>query len=192
MARISYVDPQSLTDPELVEYLENARRFGTPRPETQAIRSNVPAVAKAFSRPWESIFRRGGVEHALKELCRVYVSKTVECRYCGSQRSLRAREQGLAETDYEELLEFERSDQFTARQKAALLYTSMLVWNPEGADERVWAQLREHFSDEEIVELGQFVQLTYGQQSVIRTWDVGHREFLADTTAGLAPERVEG
>jgi len=39
-------------DPELREYLELARRYGTPRPETQAIRSHVPAVAKAFSRAW--------------------------------------------------------------------------------------------------------------------------------------------
>ena len=81
MARLPYVDPASLTDPELVRYLEDARRFGTPRPETQAIRSNVPAVAKAFSRPWETIFRRGRVEHSLKELCRVYVSKTIDCDY---------------------------------------------------------------------------------------------------------------
>lgn len=81
MARLPYVDPASITDADLVEYLENARRFGTPRPETQAIRSNVPAVARAFSRPWESIFRGGTVEHPLKELCRVYVSKTIECDY---------------------------------------------------------------------------------------------------------------
>jgi alkylhydroperoxidase/carboxymuconolactone decarboxylase family protein YurZ len=81
VARLPYVEPATITDPELVEYLENARRFGTPRPETQAIRSNVPAVAKAFSRPWESIFRRGQVEHSLKELGRVYVSTTIECDY---------------------------------------------------------------------------------------------------------------
>ncbi len=81
MARISYVDPASLADPELVEYIESARRYGTPRPETQSIRSHVPAVAKAFSRPWETIFRRGAVEHSLKELCRVYVSKTIDCHY---------------------------------------------------------------------------------------------------------------
>ena len=81
MARLPYMDPASLTDPELVRYLDNARRFGTPRPETQAIRSRVPAVAKAFSRPWETIFRGGQVEHPLKELCRVYVSKTIECDY---------------------------------------------------------------------------------------------------------------
>jgi alkylhydroperoxidase family enzyme len=63
----------------------------------------------------------------------------------------------------------------------------MLVWDPEGVDDALWARLREHFSEEEIVELGSFVCLTYGQQRVIKTWDVGHGELLADNTAGLAP-----
>jgi hypothetical protein len=58
----------------------------------------------------------------------------------------------------------------------------MLVWNPEGADDGVWARLREHF--------GQFVQLTFGQQRVIKTWGVGHGELLADTSGGLAPGKV--
>ena len=81
MARISYVLREQLTDPELVGYMEQAQRFGTPRPETQSIRSHVPAVAKAFSRGWERIFRNGIVEHPLKELCRVYVSESIGCEY---------------------------------------------------------------------------------------------------------------
>jgi alkylhydroperoxidase family enzyme len=67
----------------------------------------------------------------------------------------------------------------------------MLVWNPEGADDAVWGRLREQFTDEEIIELGQFVQLTYGQQRVIKTWGVGHGELLADTSGGLAREASE-
>jgi hypothetical protein len=31
--------------------------------------------------PWKTIFRQGIVEHPLKELCRVYVSKTIDCDY---------------------------------------------------------------------------------------------------------------
>ena len=81
VARISYVTEERLDDPELVRYLEDARRFGTPRPETQAIRSHVPDVARAFSRGWERIFRGGVVEHPLKELCRNYVSQTIGCDY---------------------------------------------------------------------------------------------------------------
>ena len=65
----------------------------------------------------------------------------------------------------------------------------MLVWNPEGVNDGVWAGLREQFTVDEIVELGQFVQLTYGQQRVIKTWGVGHGDFLADTNAGLAGDR---
>lgn len=81
MARISYVDERTLTDPELIRYLEESRRVGTPRPETQSIRFHVPAVAKAFMHAWEKIFRAGALEHSLKELCRVYVSQTIECEY---------------------------------------------------------------------------------------------------------------
>jgi alkylhydroperoxidase/carboxymuconolactone decarboxylase family protein YurZ len=81
VARITYVDVDKLDDAELRGYIEHARRFGTPRPETQAIRSHVPAVARAFSRAWELIFRKGVLEHSLKELCRVYVSQTIECNY---------------------------------------------------------------------------------------------------------------
>ncbi len=32
-------------------------------------------------RAWEKIFRQGALEHELKELCRVYVSQTIECEY---------------------------------------------------------------------------------------------------------------
>ena len=81
MARISYVDADSIVDPELQADMEHSRLYGTPRPETQAIRFHVPAVAKAFMRPWKTIFRAGLVEHPLKELCRVYVSKTIDCDY---------------------------------------------------------------------------------------------------------------
>jgi alkylhydroperoxidase family enzyme len=84
-------------------------------------------------------------------------------------------------------LEFERSERYDARQKAALRYTSMLVWNPEGADDDVFAALREHFSDEQIVELGYFVALTFGQQRWIKTLGIGHGEVLNLTRAGLAP-----
>ena len=54
----------------------------------------------------------------------------------------------------------------------------MLVWNPEGVDGALWARLRAHFSEEQIVELGSFVCLTYGQQRVIKTWGVRHGEFV--------------
>ena len=69
-----------------------------------------------------------------------------------------------------------------------MLYTSSLVWNPEGADDALWERLHEHFSEDELVELGYFVALTYGQQRWIKTLGIGHGEVLDLTKAGLAPQ----
>ncbi len=79
MPRIPYPDLSSIDDPEVHEILDRARRVGTPRPESQAVRAHVPAVLKAFSTAWMDTFVDGVVDHQLKELCRVYVTKTVEC-----------------------------------------------------------------------------------------------------------------
>jgi hypothetical protein len=81
VARISYFPVDRLQDAELLGYLEQAARYGAPRPESQAIRAHVPAVLRSFSQNWQRTFRTGVVELALKELCRVYVSKTIDCHY---------------------------------------------------------------------------------------------------------------
>lgn len=81
MPRIPYVDPDTVKDLEILGYLERARREGTPRPESQAIRAHSPNVIRAFSQAWELTFRQGVLDHSIKELCRVYVSKSIECEY---------------------------------------------------------------------------------------------------------------
>src|SRR3954451_5022124 len=78
---ISYSPVERLEDPELRGYPEPAPRHGTPRPESQAIRAHVPAVLRSFSRNWQGVFRDGVLEHRIKELCRVYVSQTIDCHY---------------------------------------------------------------------------------------------------------------
>ncbi|TMI75626.1 MAG: hypothetical protein E6H05_06165 [Bacillati bacterium ANGP1] len=81
MPWIPYVDPGTIGDAEILGYLEQARREGTPRPETQAIRAHNPNVIRAFSQAWDLTFRHGVLDHTIKELCRVYVSKSIECEY---------------------------------------------------------------------------------------------------------------
>ena len=81
MPWIPYVDLASITDPEIRGYLELARREGTPRLESQAIRAHNASVIRAFSQAWDLTFRHGVLDHKLKELCPVYVSKSIECEY---------------------------------------------------------------------------------------------------------------
>ena len=96
----------------------------------------------------------------------------------------------MSEDQYSELLKFETSSKFTEREKVALTYTSAIIWNPDIADDALWAKLHQHFTVPELVELGFFIALTLGQQRWIKTLGIGHGEVLADTTAGLAPSKA--
>jgi alkylhydroperoxidase family enzyme len=89
------------------------------------------------------------------------------------------------------LLKFADSEKFSAREKAALTYTSAIVWNSDIADDALWERLHQHFTVPELVELGFFVALTLGQQRWIKTLGIGHGEVLGDTAAGLAPTTAQ-
>jgi alkylhydroperoxidase family enzyme len=150
------------------------------------VRAHVPAAFCAFADAWQSIFREGVCDHSIKELCRVYISRTVKCEFCGNQRSMKAAKAGLEEMQYDELLNFETSDTYDERQKAALSYAQAIAWGEQNLD-GLWERLRAQFSEEELVELGNFIALTFGQQSWIRLLGIDHHQYMAGTDAAMAP-----
>jgi alkylhydroperoxidase family enzyme len=183
--RISYVPLEEMT-PDMRAEMERCAREGTPRPESTAIRAHVPAAFWFFANAWRDLFREGIVDHALKDLCRVYISRSVKCEYCGNQRSEKARKQGLREGQYDELLNFESSDSFDERQKAALAYAEAIAWGIE-TDDAFWERMYSHFSEPELVELGCMVGLTLGQQSWLRLLNIEHHQVMPGERASMAP-----
>ena len=123
------------------------------------IRARVPAVLESWQFTRDNVLRSDLVEPELKQLCFRSVAEDPD------------------------VMDVSR---FSEREQLALRWAQAIVWDSDLADDALWERLRGHFSEEQIVELGSFVCLTYGQQRVIKTWNVGHGEFLADTTGGLA------
>jgi alkylhydroperoxidase family enzyme len=184
--RISYVDPSTITDPAMIAEFERCAREGTPRPESQAIRAHVPATFWSFANTWRDVFKNGVVDHKIKELCRIYVSRSVLCEFCGNQRSIKAAKSGLKEDDYSDLINFESSTRYDERQKAALAYAEAITWDLPAGDE-LWDRLHKHFSEPELVEIGYFVAITMGQQRWLRTLNIEHHQIMAGTDASMAP-----
>jgi hypothetical protein len=85
-----------------------------------------------------------------------------------------------------DLINFEASSHYNARQKAALSYAEAITWDLP-TDDAFWSRLHEHFSEAELVEIGYFIALTMGQQRWLRTLGIEHHEVLAGTTASMAP-----
>jgi alkylhydroperoxidase family enzyme len=183
--RISYVPLDAMT-PDMRAEMERCAREGTPRPESSAVRAHVPAAFWFFANAWDDLFRNGVLEHDVKELCRVYVSRSVKCEYCGNQRSVKGASLGLAEGQYDELLNFESTSAFDERQKAALAYTEAIVWHLD-TDDAFWERMHAQFSEPELVELGCMVGLTLGQQSWLRMLNIDHHEVMPGTDASMAP-----
>ena len=183
--RISYF-PLEQMDAEMRSEMERCQREGTPRPESSAVRGHVKAAFWSFANSWRDLFHRGVCEHAIKELCRLYVSRSVQCDYCGNQRSIKAAGAGVIEDHVKDLLNFEKSTRYNDREKAALAYAEAIAWKLP-TDDAFWARMHRHFTEPELVELGCAIGLTFGQQSWLRMLNIGHHEVMPGTTASLAP-----
>lgn len=184
--RISYV-PLEKMDPEMRKEMERCQHEGTPRPESSAVRAHVPAAFWFFARSWNDLFRTGIADHGVKELTRLYVSRSVHCEYCGNQRSVKASTSGAVIEDHVfDLLNFEKSTRFTDKQKAALAYAEAITWHLT-PDDAFWDRLYRYFSEAELVEIGCMIGLTLGQQSWLRLLNIDHHEVMAGTDASMAP-----
>ena len=183
--RISYF-PLAEMDSQMMAVMNRCAAEGTPRPESSAIRAHSQAAFWAFDQSWDQLFRNGVVDHSIKELCRVYVSRSVKCEYCGNQRSEAAQLAGISEGKLDELLNFETSGAYSERERAALAYAEAITWRLD-PDDSFWERLRAHFSEDELVELACFIALTMGQQSWIRLLNIDHHEVLAGSAASMAP-----
>ena len=184
---ISYIDPKTMKDAAMLAELERCKSYGTPRPESQAVRAHVPAVFWSFANSWRDVFHTGISDHGIKELCRLYVSRSVLCEFCGNQRSIKAAKAGAVVEDHtKDLINFESSKQYSEKQKAALSYAEAITWDLP-VDDKFWARLHQHFSEPELVEIGYFIALTMGQQRWLRTLNIEHHQVLAGTDASMAP-----
>jgi alkylhydroperoxidase family enzyme len=181
---ISYVPLEGM-DARMREEMHRCATEGTPRPESSAVRAHAPNAFWAFADSWQAVFHHGVCDHAIKDLCRVYISRTVKCEFCGNQRSAKAASAGVQEQQYDELLNFESSPRYDERQKAALAYAEAIAWGTNSAE--LWDRLHAHFTEPELVELGCFIALTFGQQSWIRLLGIDHHQYLAGTSASMAP-----
>jgi hypothetical protein len=83
-------------------------------------------------------------------------------------------------------LNFESTDTYTDRQKAALAYAEAIAWHLD-VDDSFWKRMHAHFTEPELVELGCMVGLTFGQQSWLRLLEIEHHEVMPGGSASMAP-----
>lgn len=102
----------------------------------------------------EQHVRSSKLDPALIHLVRMRTSQINGCAYCIDMHSKDARAEGESEQRLFALDAWRETPFFTERERAALAWTEALTLIREGhADDEVFAEVRPHFDDEELVAL---------------------------------------
>lgn len=167
------VEPLPLSeidDQELRDLIATAEALGVPGSEFARIVARSPLHAKPFLRAMMMSHTQGNVDHKLKEVIRILLARFAEDPYFERLRSTRARDEGLTEEVIDAGAgDYEDSPFFSEAQKCALRYADQMYLDASKVDADFYAELKTHFSEAEIMELGAFIALQYGMQMFMRT-----------------------
>ena len=125
--------------------------------EGDAIRARVPEVLRTYRETRANVIAGGIVDTELKRLCARYLNGD------------------------DDVVDFDTSDRFDERERAALGWAQAIAWDPATADDELWERLHRHFTEPELVELGYCMAIVHGQLHWLRALGVrpAHEDVLA-------------
>ncbi|HKD18923.1 MAG TPA: carboxymuconolactone decarboxylase family protein [Thermoanaerobaculia bacterium] len=133
-----------------------------------AERGNIPNMYRVFAhRPWllttmdvhfAAVMGSGTVPLKLKEMLALQTSLENRSRYCSASHTLLAERTGSTPAQIAALRDVDGGP-FTDREKAALRFGLHMTRDANAVPEPVFAALREHFDEGEIVEIAAVVGL---------------------------------
>ena len=110
----------------------------------------VPDVLQALGQVHAAVDTHG-LDRTIHHLVQLRASQINGCAFCIKMHLREAREDGETEARLDRVIVWEHVSDFTAREKAALAWTETLTTIEPRADYgSLRAELREHFSDEEV------------------------------------------
>jgi AhpD family alkylhydroperoxidase len=186
MPRLRYIEENEKT-PQISAMIESAKKTGAPDPRVVSIMTRSK-VGTAWVECWNKVLYEGVLPHRLKEMCRIKISVAHQCGYCSTVRSNVAKAEGLTEDMVNDLLgDYQASSRLSPREKAALHYAELFKQGEHAIDkDEVYRDLQRHFSDEEIIELGQLCAQTDGVGKFVKSLNVLSWEEACELNPKLA------
>ncbi len=110
---------------------------------------DVWGVIDEFTR---TVARHAALDPIATELVRLRGARQHDCRLGQSRRAVAAISAGADEAMFDAVDDYEQGD-LPEATKAALALTDAIIWTPSAVPEDVVARVREHLTDEQIVEV---------------------------------------
>ena len=151
-ARLAPLPPEH--SPELKEQFDTMRKNLGFVPNSILIMQRRPRMAKAFAQMTASIWDPDGtVDRGLKRLIAHVASRTAGCQYCMAHTAGGALHFGVDDAKLAAVWDYQVSPLFSAAERAALDLAVAGAAVPNAATDAMFAALRKHWSEEQIVEI---------------------------------------
>jgi alkylhydroperoxidase family enzyme len=170
MTHVAPLPREAITDPEMRELIAQSEALGVPDDLFPRIVARAPEQAKPLMRALLLSHAEGNVDHRLKEIIRILLARFANDKYFASLRSRKARAMGLTEAHIDAgCYEYENDASFTPAEKGALRYADLMFLDANQIDKAFYDELKKHYSEPQIMELGAFIAFHYGMQMFMRT-----------------------
>jgi alkylhydroperoxidase family enzyme len=115
--------------------------------------AHQPRMMMGMGRFNQAVRKANSVSERIRNLVELKGAQMIGCEFCVDLGSQICRNSGLSDEELLALPRYQSSDLFTDQEKAALDFTAGVMRTPVDVSDEVFARMRRHFADKQIVEI---------------------------------------
>jgi AhpD family alkylhydroperoxidase len=124
-----------------------------------AVYAHLPGLLVGYGAFEKATDHQRRVPEHLKALAQLKAAAVVNCEFCCDIGSALAREAGISEEQILALARYRESPAFDALERLVLDYATAMTRTPARVEDELFAALREHFDERQLVELTNVIAL---------------------------------
>jgi len=121
--------------------------------EPMEIWAHQPKMMFGMGKFNQAVRKAKSVDERIKNLVELKGAQMIGCEFCVDLGSQICRNSGLSDQELLALPRYRQSELFTQREKLALDYAVAVMRTPVEVTDDLFARVKEHFSDKQLVEL---------------------------------------
>ena len=121
--------------------------------EPVEIWARQPKMMSGMGKFQQAVRKGDTVDERLRYLVELKGSQMIGCEFCLDLGSQICRNSGFSDEELLALPRYGQSELFTEREKVALDYTVAVMRTPVDVTDELFARMKAHFSDEQLVEI---------------------------------------
>ena len=152
MSRLAPLPPE--TTPELKEHFDFFLGTLGFTPNSVLTMQRKPGLVRAFAQLNAAVMDPAGeVDLGLRRLIGHVASKAAGCLYCQAHTLLGAQNFGVAQDKLADVWNYAASPLYSERERVALDFALAAAAQPNAVTDELFSRLREHWSENEVVEI---------------------------------------